>query len=309
MNSLSVLSEEYISSLRILNYSKITTNELERKLNKFFGFLEKLDISRADQITQEHIREWQAELYHAVNFKGKPNGIPHQNKMLAAVKQFLAFLNDRDYIVADPAKDIKYAKEPQTLPKSILTKAEIKKIIHTPDVRCAIGYRDRTILEVLYSTGIRSQELCNLILEDVDYHDGFVRIIQGKGKKDRVVPIGRIACRYLENYIKGVRQEFVKDPHNNSLFFTSRGNPMNSDALWKLVKKYGRKAKIKKNIYPHTFRHTCATGMLKNNANIRAIQELLGHAFLDATQIYTHVNITDLKKVHSKCHPRERDPV
>ena len=301
------LADEYVISLKVLNRSDITTKELSRKLDKFFEYLDLNGITHIDQITKDIIINWQVENYQHINNKGRPNGIPHQNSMLAAVKQFFKFLREREYIVKDPAKDVQYAKEPQTLPKSILTPSEAKKIVKAPDTKSVFGYRDRTILEILYSSGIRNKELCNLMLEDVDYNDGFLRINQGKGKKDRMVPIGKIACRYLENYIKSVRSELIIDPYNNSLFLTSRGNKMNNDSLWRIVKKYGQKATIKKNVHPHTFRHTCATGMLKNKANIRVIQELLGHAFLDATQVYTHVSITDLKMIHKQCHPREKD--
>ncbi len=306
-NNFKTLAKEYIQSLKVLNRSDITIKELDRKLGKFFEYLAQHDITQIDQVTKDIISNWQIELYQHINNKGKPNGIPHQNKMMAAVKQFFKFLKERDYIVSDPAKDIQYAKEPKTLPKSIFTPSEARKIIHTPDTKCVFGYRDRTILEVLYSTAIRNSELCKLTIDDVDYNDGLLRINQGKGKKDRMVPLGKISCRYLENYIKSVRPELIKDPYNNGLFLTSRGNNMNSDTLWRLVKKYARKARIKKNVHPHTFRHTCATAMLKNKANIRIIQELLGHAFLNATQIYTHVSITDLKMIHKQCHPREKD--
>jgi len=166
---------------------------------------------------------------------------------------------------------------------------------------------DRAIIEVFYSTGIRRNELINLEISDVDYHEGFVRINSGKGNKDRVVPIGKIACRYIENYVKGVRPMLVKDPRDNHLFLTINGTKISENRVWQLVKTYSRKTKIKKNITTHTFRHTCATLMLKNKANIRHIQELLGHSSLDSTQVYTSVTITDLKEVHSKCHPREKD--
>ena len=226
---------------------------------------------------------------------------------MAAVKQFLRFLKEHDYIVTDPARDIEYAREPKRLPRSILNPGEARKIIHAPDTKSLIGYRDRTILEVFYSTGIRKEELNNLALSDVDYEDGFLRVNNGKGGKDRVVPVGRMACRYLENYINSVRPELVRDPHNDHLFLSLRGNKLSVNAAWMLVKKYAKSAGIKKNVHPHTFRHTCATAMLKNNANIRVLQELLGHASLNSTQVYTHVTICDLKEIHKRCHPRERD--
>jgi len=141
----------------------------------------------------------------------------------------------------------------------------------------------------------------------VDYNDGFLRIIEGKGKKDRIVPIGKIACRYLENYIKSVRPELIRDPYNNYLFLSPRGGRLSKNMVWEMVKKYAKKARIRKNVHPHTFRHSCATLMLKNKADLRTIQKLLGHTSLTSTQVYTHLSIVDLKEVHKKCHLREKD--
>jgi integrase/recombinase XerD len=305
-NNLTSLAKEFERSLKILNRSKRTVAEVIRKLNKFFDYLKSLEIPHVDGITRVVVRDYQIEVYQAVNAKGYPNSVAYQNSQLSAVKQFLQFLVDAGYIVSNPARDIAYAKQPQRLPRGILSASEARKIMQAPDTKSAIGYRDRTILEVLYSSGIRKTELRDLTLNDVDYHDGFLRI-QGKGNKERVVPIGRIACRYLENYIKSVRPELIKDPYNNHLFLSSRGNRFNHNAVWVLVKKYAHKARIKKNIHCHTFRHTCATAMLRNKADVRIIQKLLGHSSLDSTQVYTRVSITDLKEVHQRCHPREKD--
>ena len=195
--------------------------------------------------------------------------------------------------MSDPARDIQYAKIPKALPKGILSPAEARKIIHAPDITSVIGYRDRVILEVLYTSGIRKEELNHLTLGDVDCHDGFLRIDNGKGQKDRIVPLGRIACRYLENYITSVRPELIRDPYNTHLFLSLRGNRLSKNVVWALVKKYAKKAKIRKNVHPHTFRHSCATGMLKNKADLNTIRKLLGHTSLNTTQIYTHLNITD----------------
>jgi len=277
-----------------------------RKLNRFFAYLEALSITHIDGITKDIVMAYQVEIYQTLNAKGYPNNIAYQNSMLCAVKQFMVFLWDREFIVSDPAKNIQYAKTPQSLPGSILSVSETRRILNAPDTRSVIGYRDRTMLEVLYSTGIRKTELRQLTLNDVDYHDGFLRVM-GKGRKERVVPVGRIACRYLENYVKSVRPELIKDPYDTTLFLSSRGRRLNPNAVWVMVKKYGKRAKIKKNISTHTFRHTCATAMLRNKADIRTIQELLGHSSLNSTQVYTRISITDLKEVHSKCHPREKD--
>lgn len=305
-HSLSESAAQYITTLTVRNHAERTVSEQQRKLNRFLSFLEENKIQYPDEITREHILRYQTELYQYVNHRGRPNTIAYQNGMLGVVKSFMRFLKERDLIITDPTCNVPYAKEPKKLPKGILTPSEARKIINTPDTKSIIGYRDRTILEVLYTTGIRKEEVNTLTLNDVDYNDGLLRVT-GKGKKDRVVPLGRIACRYLENYIKSVRPEQVKNPGNHALFLSCKGNRLSKNVIWNLVKKYAKKAGIKKNVHPHTFRHTCATALLKNKADIRAVQELLGHDSLESTQIYTRLTIRDLKEVHSRCHPREKD--
>jgi integrase/recombinase XerD len=302
------LRDKYRDYLSVLNYAKKTVISHVFYLNRFFAWLRGVGINEIGGVTRDIVRDYQTHLFEEINaHTGRPNAVTYQNMSLQAVKSFFRFLVENDYLVGDPAKSVPYAKAPQRLPRSILTQSEAKKVLHAPDTKTVLGYRDRTILEVLYSTGIRKEELNNLLLTDIDYNDGIIRINQGKGKKDRVVPMGKIACRYLENYIKGVRPSLIKDPYNNHLFLSLRGNRLSKNMVWEIVKSYTKKAKIKKTISPHSFRHTCATLMLRNKANIRHIQELLGHASLDSTQVYASVSITDLKEVHSRCHPRERD--
>ncbi len=294
-------------SLKVRNFAARTIEQTCWKLKKFNAWLIQNDIFTIDDITKDAVRSYQVELYQVINAKGQQNSVGYQNGMLSAVKQLTRFLYERDFIVSDPARDIQYAKRPKMLPRGILTPSEARRIIHAPDIKTVIGYRDRVILEVLYTSGIRKEEINNLTLGDVDYHDGFLRIDNGKGQKDRIVPLGRIACRYLENYIKSVRPDLIKDPYNNHLFLSLRGNRLSKNMVWELVKKHAKKARIKKNVHPHTFRHTCATAMLKNKADLNTIRKILGHRSLNTTQIYTHLNITDLKAVHKQCHPREKD--
>jgi integrase/recombinase XerD len=305
--NLDLLLEEFLRSLRVRNFSRRTIAGLRWKLGKFMDFLDRQGIADVLAITREAISSYQVELYEKLNRKGSPNTVSYQNDMLSAVRQFMGFLKQHDYIVSDPSIDVPYAKAPKPLPRGVLTSSEARKVLHAPDTKSVIGYRDRTILEVLYSTGIRKEELNNLTISDVDYTDGFLRIENGKGGKDRIVPLGRIACRYLENYMKSVRPELLRDPYEKHLFLSGRYRKLSRNVVWELIKKYARKAKIHKNVHPHTFRHTCATGMLRNKANIRVVQELLGHSSLNSTQIYTHLSITDLKEVHARCHPREKD--
>jgi integrase/recombinase XerD len=301
------LVERYRTHLVTLNYAHRSIEGLCAYLTRFIAWLTDKGVTDIAAVTKDMISNYQVHLFEEINKRGRPNTVCHQNKKLQAVKSFLQFLAENDYLVSDPAKTVSYAREPKRLPRSILASSEMRKLLHTPDTKTVLGYRDRTILEILYSSGIRKEELLNLLLADVDYNDGFLRINAGKGNKDRVVPIGRIACRYLENYIKAVRPSLIRDPYNNYLFLSLRGKRLSKNMVWEIVKSYSRKAKIKKTVSPHTFRHTCATLMLRNNANIRHIQELLGHASLDSTQVYAQVSITDLKQVHARCHPREKD--
>jgi integrase/recombinase XerD len=306
-NPFESLLSAYVRSMKVRNLSERTIAAVQWMLGKFFDYLESRDIAHVDRITSQIVRDYQMAFFENLNRRARVNSISYQNRMLSAAKNFTRFLKDNDYIVSDPGRGVGYAKEPKRLPRGILSVSEARKILHVPDVKTALGYRDRTILEVLYSSAIRKEELNCLTLADVDYHDGFLRILRGKGQKDRVVPIGRIACRYLENYIKSVRPALIVDPYNQYLFLTLKGKKFSKNVLWELIKKYAKKAGIKKNVHPHTFRHSCATSMLKNKADIRTIQELLGHASLDSTQVYTHLSINDLKDVHTRCHPREKD--
>jgi integrase/recombinase XerD len=162
----------------------------------------------------------------------------------------------------------------------VLTQQEARKVIETPDVKTLLGYRDRTILEVLYATGIRKSELMNLTLDDVNLEEELLRVNQGKGRRDRVVPLSGIACSFLENYIKGIRSEFLKasDAQKNTrrLFISLRGRPMSSNGVGDVVEKYGRLSRVKKRVTCHIWRHTCATHLLQNNANLRHVQENAG---------------------------------
>jgi len=308
MDVIKELIEKYAQSKKIRNLSEATIKGDIRYLNKFFEYIDKEhSVTQIDRITRDIIYDYQVYQYEKLNKKGKPNSVAEQNNAIKPVKHFFKFLKEYDYLVSNPSSSIAYAKEPKRLPRGVLTQSEARKILHAPDTTCAIGYRDRTIMETLYTSGIRRSEVINIKLTDVDYNDGFLMVDQGKGKKDRIVPIGRIACRYIENYIKSVRQEFIRDPYNNYLFLSQKGNRLSKNMVWEIVKKYSKAGKIKKNVYPHTFRHSCATSMLKNRADIRSIQELLGHASLESTQVYTRITITDLKEIHKRCHPREKD--
>lgn len=307
MSDMDALAERYLKFLAVLNLAPGTIKNHRIYLRRFFEFLSEHGIKDVAVITRETVRVYQTRLYEHINRRGEPDSVSTQNSGLKTVKAFLRFLVEEGVIVSDPSREVGYARQPKRLPRSVLTSSEMKKLLRAPNTKAVVGYRDRAILELLYSTGLRKQEVNNLLLTDVDYAEGFVRVNSGKGDKDRVVPLGKIASRYLENYVKAVRPSLIRDPYEHHLFLSLRGKRLSKNVIWELVRRSVARSKLKKKISPHTFRHTCATLMLRNKANIRHIQELLGHASLNSTQVYASVSITDLKEAHAKCHPREKD--
>jgi integrase/recombinase XerD len=189
----------------------------------------------------------------------------------------------------------------------VMTEEEILRILAIPDLKTMVGLRDRAILELLYSTGIRRRELSNLNVSDIDFENGYLRINCGKYYKDRVVPVGEVACKFIEAYLKTVRWWFLRDPKEDALFLDSqRGKRLSVSTIHHIIKKTVKKSGVKKRISAHTFRHSMATHLLHNKADIRYIQLILGHASLSSTEIYTHLVIDDLKEIHRRAHPHGR---
>ncbi len=223
-------------------------------------------------------------------------------RRLAALKAFYQFLVKENYVSQDPTGDLSSPKLERKLPK-VLTIEEIERFLAQPDRLTPAGKRDKAMLELLYATGIRVSELVNLDVQDADLEEGFVRC-RGKGSKERVVPMGEIAIAALKDYLTNARPKIVANPKEKATFLNHHGRRLTRQGFWKIVKKYASQAKIKKEITPHTIRHSFATHLLENGADIRAVQEMLGHADISTTQIYTHVTKDRLKDVYAKSHPR-----
>ena len=236
----------------------------------------------------------------------EPRSLQTQRGRLVALRSFFRYLVKSSQILYDPATELELPKTRKNIPRDIMSKKEILKILNQPDPDNVLGLRDKAILELLYSTGIRNQELRNLCIYDIDIANNYLRVTRGKGKKDRVIPLGEIAATYVEEYLNHSRPKLLNKEETNILFLTKHGRTMKNNGLIETIKKYAAKAKLEKHITPHSFRHTCATHLLKNNASLRHIQELLGHASIESTQIYTRVDISDLKRAHKRYHPRER---
>lgn len=297
--------ERFEEHLHLYNYSPRTIECYILDTGHFLSYLTQKGISTISEIDRDVIREYQNHLFY---FKRGDKGLTlsTQDKKLHGVMAFCRFLTSESYLLYDPALGLHLPKLGKRLPAVILSHSEIKKLLCAPPSHTPIGIRDRAILELLYSTGMRNTELRCLRLRDCDMRRGEMRISFAKGGKSRIVPLGAAAAQYLQQYLEHSRPHLVKGNDEESLFVSCRGKKLSRKHLSTIVQKYAAAAKIRKKTGCHTLRHTCATHMLKGKADIRYIQELLGHKDLATTQIYTKVELSDLKRVHNECHPRNR---
>ena len=311
--TLEEMFDSYRKHLQALNRAPKTVKQYVQWVQRFFDFAETQGVKTPADVTSAHLIAYQKHLAGLVNKKGRISNVKVQNHHMIGIVMFLRYLCAEGILAHDPTLHVQYAKVPEELPRDILSVAEIKKMLRTPDVQTVMGYRDRVILEVFYSTGIRKHELLSLTVDDVNLESGVLMIRQGKGSKDRVVPLGRIAGKYLETYMNGIRPTLLQirtletKPQEKRLFLSMRGLPLSKNALADRIEQYRRRAGIAHPVTPHTFRHSCATHMIRNRANIRHVQEMLGHMNLNTTEKYLHLTITDLKEAHHKFHPREKD--
>jgi integrase/recombinase XerD len=300
------LLTKFLGWLQIRNYSPRTVSDYGYNLGSFFRFLEQKAIADVQGITTATLTDFQRWFYYQPTKRGQARGVVNQNLVLATVKSFFRFLKNEGFIHGNPAEAVEYAREPRSLPRNVLTPKEANRIIDSIDTTTALGYRDRTILEVFYATGVRNQELRNLTVADANLEEELLRVNGGKGGHDRVVPLSRVACKFLETYLKGIRPQLVGGKATDKLFVSFRGNPIDGHTVGDVVKKYARLASVKKHVTPHVWRHTCATHLVKNEANLRHVQDILGHRSLHTTERYLSLTITDLKEAHRKFHPREK---
>ena len=224
-------------------------------------------------------------------------------RKLAALKSFFRFMTAEGYLEVDPAEIIEAGNKGTILP-SVLNCREVELLLEAPDLSTNEGYRDRTMLEVLYATGMRVSELVNMPVSALNLQMKYL-IAFGKGSKERIIPLGHYAVEYLEKYLNVVRPQLLhKDSREKCLFLTIHGSGMTRQRMWQIIKQYGHEAGINKELKPHILRHSFATHLLDNGADLRTVQELLGHADIATTQIYTHLTNKRLKAIYEKAHPR-----
>ncbi|MEX0662556.1 MAG: site-specific tyrosine recombinase XerD [Balneolaceae bacterium] len=281
--------------------AKNSSSSYENDLQRYLLFLQnELKISDLGGVTLQHIEKFLEELTEL----GLTTSTIARN--ISSIRSFHEFAVVENLAQANPAELVELPKKAQKLPE-VLEAYEVEKIIDQADRTDNAGIRDAAILETLYATGMRVSELTDLEMDRLFFEIGFIRVI-GKGNKERLVPVGEAAQSSIEHYLELVREEFISKKNRvkaeNKLFLNQRGGPLSRMSVWNIVNKYAQKAKIEKNVYPHIFRHSFATHLLEGGADLRAVQEMLGHTSILTTEIYTHVDRSLLHQIHKEFHPR-----
>ncbi len=303
LSPLAALMEKHLEALQVQNYSEYTIRNRRVHIGFFIQWCHDRGITEAAEVTRPILEHYQRYLFHYRQKNGKPLTFRSQNTRLVPLRVWFRWMARQRHILHNPASELELPRMEQRLPKSVLTVGEMEQVLAQPDIHDPLGLRDRALMEMLYSTGMRRMELAGLKLYELDTERGTVTIRQGKGKKDRVIPIGERAAAWLDKYIREARPKLVVEPDDRTVFLSNAGEPFCLDHLSGLVRTYVDAAEIGKRGSCHMFRHSMATLMLENGADIRYIQQMLGHADLKTTQIYTQVSIRQLKRIHAATHP------
>ncbi len=301
-----IYAEQYLDWMKVHNRTAGSIYSRWGDLKMFLLWAEERGLLYPEQMTRTILESYQRYLWNYRQKNGKPLGISTQRSRLGGLKNFFSWLARQRIIEANPASELELPRFEQRLPMETPSVSEIEAILAVPDITDMLGIRDRAILETFYSTAIRRTELVRLQINDIHLDKHIVSIYQGKGHKDRVVPIGKRALRWIEKYLHDVRPLLLINPDEHTLFITGYGTAFNADVLSRTVARYIKASDTGYSGGCHLFRHACATHMLEGGADIRYIQQQLGHANLDATAIYTRVSITKLREVHHMSHPAEK---
>ena len=308
--------DAYLESLRVQHYSEQTVKSHREALVQWVRWAYERDVYQSAEVTRPLLESYQRWLYRYRKPDGRALAPATQRSRLSFIKSYFKWLCRQHILVHNPASEIDLPREEKRLPQEPLSLQQVDAVLNAPDVAEPLGLRDRAILEVFYSTGIRRSELTRLEIQDVNLDRRTLQICLGKGRKDRVVPLGERARAWLERYLDAVRPELLlnnstqrgaKPEHEGTLFLSSYGVPFNPDSVTKMVCSCIENSGIGRAGSCHLFRHSSATHMLENGVDIRFIQQLLGHAKLETTQVYTEVSIQQLQEVHKRTHPARMD--
>lgn len=303
--SLEDASTAYLDWMALQNYSPLSVRERRRILGYFTTWCGASGITGLARIDRVLVEGWQTHLHRYRKKHGQPLCIAVQHNRLVQLQAFFRWLFRKGHIPSNPAADLELPKRLARLPLQVLSPTEIESVLKVPDVASPVGLRDRALMELLWSTGIRRREAANLSLASVDWERGVVKVYLGKGGRDRVVPVGQRALDWLRRYLDAAHAS-MNPGSCHRLFVTSSGRPFSTNGLGNLVHDHLVKAGHPTAGGCHAFRHAMATAMLDHGADIRFVQEMLGHQRLETTLIYTHVSIGKLKSVHRSTHPAER---
>jgi integrase/recombinase XerD len=294
--------QDFTAGLQLRGYSPRTLANYTAGVSAFLKYFSQSGGIDLREVTSATVRNYQLQLVREYS--------PWTAVLrLQAVRRFFDHLEAAHAILLNPCHGLRCGRIPDRLPKTVLTGEEAKLLLETPDPQTRVGIRDRAIMEVFYSSGLRLEEMSRLTVEDLDLKNGFLRVNHGKGAKDRVVPLGQGACQALRLYLEKVRNKSTPlHPAPKELWLSSTRphGPLKSQAIEVMVKRYGRLAGLSKRITPHVWRHTCATHLVAGGASIAYVQRLLGHCSLRTTQIYVRTSVPEIKVMHDQAHPRNQ---
>jgi len=299
--------ERYRAHLELEGLAKRTREGRPWLLSKFIAWCRDLGVRAPKDLTLDLVSDYRRYRIQYVNARGHRDRARTVNTHLLALRDFLGLLAARGALPSLLLGPLRYVKEPKLLPKDALTYPEMAALLERIPGDTPIHLRDRAILELLYSTGIRRQELVDLGLPDLDLGGGAIRIESGKGGKGRMVPIGKAASEWLKRYLASARPALLgrkDDPE--AVFLTKSGRPLGGSEVRDVVRRWARAAGVAKPVSPHTLRRSCATGMIRNRANLAHVKDLLGHEDYRSLDAYVHLEIVDLKDAHRRFHPREQ---
>jgi integrase/recombinase XerD len=273
-----------------------TLDAYARDLQRLIAFAARHDVSDAGRITPTHLREFVYSL--------KDEGLQATSirRTLSGIRTYYGFLIAEGHVTSDPTEQVELPKTWRRLP-DVLSREDVVRILEAPEIAERLYWRDKAMLEFAYASGVRVSELAALKMRDVDLAEGVASVF-GKGSKERYVPIGRAAQRALDVYIRDLRPSLAGREGEGVVFLNAQGRPLTRMGIWKILRKHVKRSGVKKRVTPHTFRHSFATHLLEGGADLAAVQEMLGHADISTTQIYTHVDRDYVRQVHKQFHPR-----
>ena len=301
------LSAKFLEAMKLKGYAPASLESFDLHLKPFMAFLEGRAIFDLRRVRKEDLLAYQVQWAEAKTAQGMPYRWGTLCLKIRVVKRFFEWQEATGQVLLNPAEDLREPlRTDRRLPRNILTEERARKLLETPDMTTPTGVRNRAVLEVLYSSGIRLSELTHLTLNDVDFEGGLLRVNKGKGAKDRVVPLGMTAVKVLRGYTTQVRSQVLSGRKEERLFLNHLGQPLSELMVQIIVREHGKKAGLPVRVTPHVLRHSFATQLVRNGAPVELVSRMLGHSDLSVTHVYVRVAGAEVKQTHRESHPRER---